>query len=300
MKLRFNLLSLHILITVILFFFVLGLNINCAVKVKKEKPKCRVTECPLEYGISEDAHKPVVTDECAECHEEGAIKPSRKETLYSRLLQEGRELCFECHDDLIDKKNIHEPVEKDCRYCHIFTKTDAQWLLKGLPGEICYFCHTELSENITKSMYVHTPVKQNDCSACHDPHSSDNTGLLKKHFPEESFVPYKAKSYELCFDCHNKEIATEQLTKNLTRFRNGDMSLHYIHVNNAQRGMSCKICHNPHAGTQPMNMPHVSCGVYPSSWPMPFEFLKFDTGGRCATGCHEKKYYDRKDPVEYK
>ena len=63
--------------------------------------------------------------------------------------------------------------------------------------------------------------------------------VLKKPFPATFYMPYKTENYALCFDCHNKDIALNQFTTKLTDFRNGDLNLHYLHVNKDPKGRSC-------------------------------------------------------------
>jgi predicted CXXCH cytochrome family protein len=139
-------------------------------------------------------------------------------------------------------------------------------------------------------------VQQNDCYACHDPHGSANPLILKKYFPKEFYKPYATESYAMCFDCHNKDIALDKMTTKLTNFRNGDVNMHYLHVNK-EKGRSCKACHQVHAGNQDK---HVRKEVpFGGSWKLPVNFTKTPNGGSCVVGCHKPKAYDRTNPVKY-
>ena len=85
-------------------------------------------------------------------------------------------------------------------------------------------------------------------------------------------------------------------TTDLTDFRNGSLNLHYIHVNKADRGRTCRACHATHGSDQPK---HIRDTVPFGMWEIPLKFDKTETGGGCTTGCHQTRAYDRKDPVEY-
>jgi hypothetical protein len=110
-------------------------------------------------------------------------------------------------------------------------------------------------------------------------------------------MPYKPSDYALCFQCHNNEIATKEFTDTLTGFRNGNLNLHYLHVN-SEKGRSCKACHEIHAGNQEKHIAReVPYGK--SNWMLPVKFTKTESGGTCVTGCHKEKPYDREEPVKY-
>jgi len=62
-------------------------------------------------------------------------------------------------------------------------------------------------------------------------------------------LPADIKKYDLCFQCHEKELVLSEKTASLTNFRDGDENLHFIHVNRESKGRSCKSCHNVHGST---------------------------------------------------
>ncbi len=118
----------------------------------------------------------------------------------------------------------------------------------------------------------------------------------KKYFPKEFYKPYATESYAICFDCHNKDIALDKVTTKLTNFRNGDVNMHFLHVNK-EKGRSCKACHEVHAGSQEK---HIRKEVpFGGSWKLPINFTKASNGGTCVVGCHKPKTYDRVSPVKY-
>ena len=110
------------------------------------------------------------------------------------------------------------------------------------------------------------------------------------------YAPFHVEDYALCFSCHSQDLVLTKETSNLTDFRNGDLNLHYLHVNKPQRGRTCRSCHATHASNLPK---HIRESVPFGTWSLPIEFKKTQTGGSCAPGCHLPKKYDRNDPVDY-
>src|SRR5208337_1210594 len=67
---------------------------------------------------------------------------------------------------------------------------DASLKLKtGARGKICLNCHVEFQEKL-KNAFVHTPVKNGDCTGCHNPHTSSHGKLLS------------ADTSKICSTCH--------------------------------------------------------------------------------------------------
>jgi predicted CXXCH cytochrome family protein len=154
-----------------------------------------------------------------------------------------------------------------------------------------------MKEKILASTYLHGPVEEGDCIACHNPHATDYAKHLVEFFPDDFYFPYQVKNYAMCFGCHNKEVATEAFTETLTDFRNGDLNLHFTHVNR-EKGRSCKACHEVHAGNQEKHIRReVPYGKI--NWMLPIKFMKTETGGNCDVGCHKPRPYDRLNPVTY-
>jgi hypothetical protein len=115
--------------------------------------------------------------------------------------------------------------------------------------------------------------------------------ILRQYFPREFYNAYSTDKYSLCFNCHNKEIALDSLTTTLTDFRQGNLNLHFKHVNKKERGRSCKACHEVHASNQTK---HIRKSVpFGLNWSYPIEYTKHDNGGTCVVGCHRPKTYKR-------
>ena len=138
----------------------------------------------------------------------------------------------------------------------------------------------------------HGAVKEGDCIACHDGHGSDQPRILKQYFPKEFYNAYSTTRYALCFNCHNKEIALDSITTTLTYFRDGNINLHYKHVNKATKGRSCKACHEAHASNQEKHI-RKSVPFGGGSFSYPIIYTREKEGGTCIVGCHKPQTYRR-------
>ena len=136
----------------------------------------------------------------------------------------------------------------------------------------------------------HGPIRDKNCSGCHDPHGTQNIRLLRKYFAPEFYAPFDLHDYELCFDCHPKTLVLEEKTTRLTNFRDGDRNLHYLHVNR-QKGRTCRACHQPHASKRSF---HIRETVPFGNWALPINYQSLPNGGQCSPGCHKTKRYKRK------
>ncbi len=239
-------------------------------------------------------HDPV-EENCNKCHD-----PHSSEYRF-QLHAEGGKLCSSCHKEqnaelykIMDTaKYKHQPVDEGrCTDCHRAHSSNVKSLLKTSTEQLCFTCHDELADEVIGSDYRHGPVQTGDCMSCHDVHGSDNSRILSKYFPEEFYKEYQPGNYELCFGCHNKDIAKKKFTRTLTNFRDGEYNLHYFHVN-MKKGRNCVACHDPHASTQAK---HIRTEVPFGSWSYPISITKTKTGATCVVGCHAPKSYDRSRP----
>ena len=108
---------------------------------------------------------------------------------------------------------IHYPYgEQECASCH--NELSLGSMVEPQPG-LCYICHEDLSGTYN---YLHGPVAGGYCTACHDPHRSENGYLLK------------LTGEAMCFYCHQeKSVMKNEMHQDL-------------------EGMLCTDCHNPHGG----------------------------------------------------
>jgi hypothetical protein len=110
------------------------------------------------------------------------------------------------------------------------------------------------------------------------------------------YSPFSTDKYALCFSCHPESLVLTERTSELTDFRNGDLNLHYVHVNKERQGRTCRACHATHASDLPK---HIRESVPYGVWNLPIRYEKTETGGGCRPGCHQPFTYDRKAPVTY-
>jgi predicted CXXCH cytochrome family protein len=253
-------------------------------------------------------HAPV-QDSCVSCH-----NPHSANYQFMFNADGGQELCFSCHDDKQKEtgeatvKHKGLDTKKRCLACHDPHVADFARQLTMKPADLCMSCHDReydgpqghlmnMKDFLAKNKNLHGPIKQNDCSGCHNTHGSRYFRILKEYFPPLFYAGYNAENYKLCFMCHEKSLASEAITTTLTGFRNGDQNLHYVHVNKAVKGRTCRACHDAHATNNPK---HVRDSVPFAKWNLPVGFVKKENGGQCLPGCHQMFGYDRKKAVKNK
>jgi len=264
---------------------------NKSLVIKEGPDLCLTCHFDLQEEMKKKTVHPALLSGCTSCHNPHGAQ-------YKKLLSaEGKNLCFQCHPAISEKiekaKDVHAPVnsEKGCTSCHSPHASDSDKLLLKTGKDLCLTCHKTL---ITKKMTVlHAPIQNGMCTPCHDPHASKQQKLLIKEFPTDIYVPYTDKQYELCFSCHNRDMLRFPDTSFATGFRDGERNLHYVHVNKKDKGRNCILCHNVHGSNNPRL---INDRVEFGKWQLPLKFVKTDTGGACAPGCHKPYNYDRKTP----
>ena len=97
-------------------------------------------------------------------------------------------------------------------------------LKAGARGKLCVDCH-DAFEKILKKPFVHTPLAEEECIGCHNPHTSDHGKLLG------------ADSGDICNDCHDDVLSP------------GARSTHQVVADG-----ECDACHDPHAADNEMNL----------------------------------------------
>jgi len=260
--------------------------------VKPADKLCFDCHGEIEQVLAKNDVHPAIEEGCTACH-------SPHGSDQRKLLTEATpQLCFGCHDDvattLQDSKTVHAAAEsgKQCFNCHSPHATDNKNLLLQPEQKTCLGCHTGL---LTPSMTVlHQPVAAGRCTSCHSPHASNDPRLLLRAFPTGPYAPYTSETYELCLSCHNPDLARYPDTEFATNFRDGKRNLHYLHVNNPQKGRSCILCHGVHGAS---NQKLVADSVPFGQWNLPIKFVPTATGGSCSPGCHRPQSYDRGAPA---
>ena len=151
------------------------------------------------------------------------------------------------HEDKVKKRKrklnipkvfIHGPkAAGECFYCHDTESTQSFLNVRksggGMPrmgditpgrlavpaNELCVQCHTSKSAELryTQNLWVHGPLSDGGCTACHDYHQTLNQYML-----------IAKTSVELCTQCHAK----------------GYIMQTEVHKSEDE----CISCHNPHVG----------------------------------------------------
>ncbi|MBI5057309.1 MAG: cytochrome C [Nitrospirae bacterium] len=240
----------------------------------------------------EYVHAPLIKNGCIDCHDPHSGNDK------SRLKSAPNRICFNCHEekktemDQYTKK--HKPAfEGQCTACHSPHFSERKYLLTGEIDTLCYTCHKDNSV-WKKRQFQHGPVMQGNCAACHNSHGSDNAFILRLPFPHKFYTAYEKGKYSLCFLCHKEALVTTGKTLTITNFRNGDVNLHWLHVNQ-EKGRTCRACHDIHASDIEY---HLRDEFIFGTSSIPINYSKSATGGSCAPGCHKERRYDRVKMVD--
>ena len=136
-------------------------------------------------------------------------------------------ITSQCHANIGTEKFIHGPVaEGKCSVCHGESpkhKDSPEKFKFGVKDDlatICYSCH----EKFKATNFVHSPVEEGECIACHSPHGSQYKFQLL------------AKGGELCFNCHDEDLVAGE----------------FVHGPAAVGG--CVACHDPHTADYAKNL----------------------------------------------
>lgn len=252
----------------------------------------------------ETIHPPVADGMCTMCH-----NPHQSDN--PRMLEMPlAELCVMCHADapFTGDEVTHGPVAKgQCIQCHDPHAGDHPRMLKAEEPDLCFRCHNRTQKDPqgrplpptraafnNDALSQHPPFAAGTCTMCHMPHAGPNYRLLFAPYPETFYAPFSEDAY-VCFQCHDSEAFTEPRTMDATGFRNGNLNLHYRHVNR-EKGRTCRACHDQHAGAYP----HVIHDRVPfGKRYINLENVEFtETGGTCGPTCHPVVKYDRFDPQQ--
>jgi predicted CXXCH cytochrome family protein len=136
-------------------------------------------------------------------------------------------LCYDCHDKVTGRAHDHAPAAAgDCTACHDPHAAPFARLVREKGQGLCLKCHKDPtadpkmpSRNLP---HIHDALDEG-CLACHDPHGSDQKGVLRK--------PQLA----LCGECHDQGAPGKGIV---------------VHSPIAD-DRECTGCHRPHAGPLP-------------------------------------------------
>jgi len=265
---------------------------------------CLSSSCHADIGKKKYVHPEAENgNKCTGCHQ--ALDPARHD--FSLPAKKG-DLCANCHDLNVAGEKLHGPVAAgQCLRCHDPHASDYRKLVKAALPDLCFDCHDKAVKGAddkympsTKAAFEnrelaqHRPFERGKCSTCHESHSSPNTRLLKRTYPESFYAAYTKKTY-FCFRCHKEKAFREPRTLTDTAFRNGNLNLHYRHVNK-EKGRTCRACHHHHAAGDPKlirkSVPFGQRFIFIE------DFELTESGGSCGPTCHLAVNYDRLEPVE--
>jgi predicted CXXCH cytochrome family protein len=243
-------------------------------------------------------HKPVA-EGCVKCHNPHGGAGEKL------LAQDVPDQCMTCHSQMRNQlakvivKHKALELDKKCMNCHSPHEAKFEMQLREEPMALCLTCHNQrmttasgelanMKDLVEKNKNWHGPIREKDCSGCHDVHGAANFRILKFNYPREFYTSFSKEQYELCFACHQPTLVQDESTSTLTGFRDGERNLHYLHVNKKVKGRTCRSCHETHA-SQKEN--HIREAVPFGQWSLPIRFEKKSDGGKCSPGCHAPKEY---------
>ncbi len=132
-------------------------------------------------------HRPVHERKCGECHERspGASGAGNGQNgVFSGrvavLLKDPRELCVQCHPEVVSHPHLHAPVaSRLCTSCHFPHASPHRKLLrKETVNNLCGSCHVKDDYTERSGHSLGTP---GECGDCHDPHGGKDKYFLRKH-----------------------------------------------------------------------------------------------------------------------
>lgn len=290
------------IITIIaLLFFFTGIN-TLSLSAQNAGEIRSAGESVEQRVLSEKKDAPCIS---SECHSQmGKKKYIHKTGLLKDRLDP--KACETCHEIIQPDELgvVREPQKTAGRCLHRFRKIPEK------TADLCVKCHDTNSETPSsvlltpqkivfagENMHWHKPFAEGKCTLCHDAHESDFFDLMKAQYPETPYAAYSADAYRLCFlnQCHQDLQNDLEIPRVLsgTGFRNGNLNLHYKHVNK-NKGRTCRTCHRLHGS----RFPDLMTGSFVfGTRELKLEYEQTDTGGSCKTPCHSTGNYDRYEPA---
>ena len=190
-----------------------------------------------------------INKSCLNCHSPHSSDNAKL------LKNEGNELCFSCHNKVIEANGHKIP---------------------------------NIKQKVTISKVIHAAI-EDGCITCHKPHSSDRKNLLAAQFPSDEYTVVSPDSFALCFNCHDAALITSSTTTTATGFRNKNKNLHFLHIN-GNKGRSCTLCHDIHGSD---NEHLIKSKTLFGKFEMTLIYRSTATGGSCKNACHSEKAYEK-------
>lgn len=185
---------------------------------------------------------------CLSCHEFW----KQESGLAVRTTKADPQLCVDCHKGYAAAatgklKAPHGPVSDACAHCHKAHASEEAHLLVAPARELCSACHS--AEDVGK---VHAiSVTRADCGSCHEPHGSNQKGMLGGPFVH---APFGDRS---CDACHRagrtsrakrgtRASASSQAPTCFACHSESEKKFAEGQVHTAVKDGNCTGCHNPH------------------------------------------------------
>lgn len=177
-------------------------------------------------------HLPENEKTCAPCH---PMKVSRVDENPPTPQQSG---CFTCHKKITAGKFVHSPAgEWSCGTCHNGKPMKGGSALAA-DGTSCSGCHKDNLAKWNNKEFRHGPSDAGHCTACHNPHASD----------QPSFLHLNAT--DICVSCHEEIMTKPHVTASVSTKEGHPVKISPDPLRPG-RDFTCASCHNPHAGDAP-------------------------------------------------
>ena len=187
------------------------------------------------HGVTADKRNPT----CTSCHgesEEHVKKAGRgtekapavgvafgKKT--KNTAEERNKACLSCHQGsnrISWQSSAHATRDVACTSCHTIHNGHDKVRDKTTQTEVCYTCHKEQRNQMSRQSHHPVPEGKMSCASCHNVHSDNPKALVKQ------------STNDTCYSCHMEKRGP------------------FMH-NHEPVAEDCAICHNPH-GTNNNNM----------------------------------------------
>jgi len=254
------------------------------------------------------------------------LKPPWKQSRFSGSR------CSQCHrsklQSYLQKASVHKPVrDRDCHLCHEPHGYIGALLVRDDGGAVlCYRCHPKIAAQTSPQQgFVHQAIQRGGkCTACHDPHASQGSRLLKQEGQKLCFSchdqalisqPNQHKALEKgCLVCHPPHAAAigQQAAGLLTASREQELCLRChspgreklaaAHQGYQVIDQRCSACHNPHSSNQrfllrrtvhkPLQDQGCSACHLPADSKEPFRVKKKERIDDLCYQCHPREQYN--------
>ena len=183
------------------------------------------------HGVTADKRAPT----CSSCHGEsithekeagrGGKKAPAPEVAFGKktknTAEERNKACLSCHQGanrISWQSSAHATRDVACTSCHQIHSADDKVRNKVTQTEVCYTCHKEQRNQMSRQSHHPVPEGKMSCSSCHNVHSDNPKGLLRPSLNDT------------CYTCHME--------------KRGPFLRSHQPVTD-----DCSICHQPHGTT---------------------------------------------------